>query len=235
MGSVPPRDVTGGWRARTQEATRSSAARADEDEARRRQGRLEWDGAHGGEHGLISDMDAWPDGRVRASRRGGLALDAPLNTYPVARSVSGAYSVESGPPATRRRQASNSTGTCCRGAPGATLLLPRGEAMPCLSWLVNARNRGVRGSGPPGFRRGLDATGRAFCCSGRRGWGDHTTIAGSIDKPCRMDHRMWWSVRISSSYRSRVTCYPPCGSWLGRTTCITAHRASDRRGLPTYS
>jgi hypothetical protein len=34
--------------------------------------------------------------------------------------------------------------------------------MPCLSWLVNARNRGVRGSGPPGFRRGLDATDRAF-------------------------------------------------------------------------
>jgi hypothetical protein len=33
--------------------------------------------------------------------------------------------------------------------------------MPCLSWLVNARNRGVRGSGPPGFRRGLDATDRA--------------------------------------------------------------------------
>ena len=188
MGSVPPRDVTGGWRARTQEATRSSAARADEDEARRRQGRLEWDGAHGGEHGLISDMDAWPDGRVRASRRGGLALDAPLNTYPVARSVSGAYSVESGPPATRRRQASNSTGTCCRGAPGATLLLPRGEAMPCLSWLVNARNRGVRGSGPPGFRRGLDATGRAFCCPGRRG--------GGITRQSRLD-------------RQAVSCGPP--------------------------
>src|SRR6516162_8895002 len=39
---APPRDGTGGWLARTQEATRSSAARADEDEARRRQGRLEW-------------------------------------------------------------------------------------------------------------------------------------------------------------------------------------------------
>jgi hypothetical protein len=62
----------------------------------------------------------------------------------------------------------NSTGTCCRGAPVATLLLPRGETMPCLSWLVNARSRGVRGSGPPGFRRGLDATDRAGC-SARRG------------------------------------------------------------------
>jgi len=40
--SAPPRGGTGGWLARTQEATRSSAARADEDEARRRQGRLEW-------------------------------------------------------------------------------------------------------------------------------------------------------------------------------------------------
>jgi hypothetical protein len=41
MSSVAQRVVTGGWRARTQEVKRSSAARADEDEARRRQGRLE--------------------------------------------------------------------------------------------------------------------------------------------------------------------------------------------------
>jgi hypothetical protein len=33
--------------------------------------------------------------------------------------------------------------------------------MPCLSWLADARNRGVRGSGPPGFRREPDATDRA--------------------------------------------------------------------------
>ena len=41
--------------------------------------------------------------------------------------------------------------------------------MPCLSWLVNARNRGVRGSGPPGFRREPDATDRAglFVLAGR--------------------------------------------------------------------
>jgi len=44
--------------------------------------------------------------------------------------------------------------------------------MPCLSWLVNARNRGVRGSGPPGFRRGLDATDRAGAFGpARSGWG----------------------------------------------------------------
>jgi hypothetical protein len=44
--------------------------------------------------------------------------------------------------------------------------------MPCFSWLVNARNRGVRGSGPPGFRRGLDATDRAGAFgSARSGWG----------------------------------------------------------------
>jgi hypothetical protein len=36
--------------ARTQEATRSSAARADEDEARRRPGPLECDRIYGGEH-----------------------------------------------------------------------------------------------------------------------------------------------------------------------------------------
>src|SRR5437899_1871683 len=57
VGSVPSRGVPGGWRARTQEATRSSAARADEDEARRRQGRLEWDGIYGGEH-LIKALQA---------------------------------------------------------------------------------------------------------------------------------------------------------------------------------
>ena len=39
--SCAPRGVTGGCRARTQEPTRSSAARGDEDAARRRQGRLE--------------------------------------------------------------------------------------------------------------------------------------------------------------------------------------------------
>src|SRR6476659_4761220 len=50
MSCVPPRGVTGGWRARTQEVKRSSAARADEDEARRRQGQLEWDGTCGGKH-----------------------------------------------------------------------------------------------------------------------------------------------------------------------------------------
>jgi hypothetical protein len=135
MSSVPPRGVTGGWRARTQEVKRSSAARADEDEARRRQGRLEWDGAYGGEHWsllVVACVDAWPDEQVRAFRPRRLALDAPLNTYPVARQASGAYSLESGPPATRRRQASNSTWTCCGGAPEATLLLPRGETMPCL-------------------------------------------------------------------------------------------------------
>ena len=44
--------------------------------------------------------------------------------------------------------------------------------MPCFSWLVNARNRGVRGSGPPGFRRGLDATDRAGAFGpARSGWG----------------------------------------------------------------
>ena len=64
MSCVPPRGVTGGWRARTQEVKRSSAARADEDDARRRQGRLEWDGTHGGEHEVHRRHDrARPAGR----------------------------------------------------------------------------------------------------------------------------------------------------------------------------
>jgi hypothetical protein len=55
--AVAPSVVDGGWLARTQEAGTagaagggSSAARADEDVASRRQGRLECDGIHGGGH-----------------------------------------------------------------------------------------------------------------------------------------------------------------------------------------
>ena len=47
---VAPRVVTGGCLGRTQEATRSSAARADEDDVRRRPGPLECDRIYGGEH-----------------------------------------------------------------------------------------------------------------------------------------------------------------------------------------
>jgi hypothetical protein len=86
-------------------------------------GRFEWDGTYGEEHLAVADVDAWPNGRVRASSRGRLALDAPLNTYPVVRRASGAYSLESGPPATRQAAGEYSTRTCCRGAPDATLLM----------------------------------------------------------------------------------------------------------------
>ena len=72
-----------------------------------------------------------------------------------------------GPPATRRRQARTAQGPHAVGAPAATLLLPRGEAMPCLSWLVHARSRGVRGSGPPGFAGGsMPRTARSLFGSG---------------------------------------------------------------------
>jgi len=50
VGRVAPRAVAGRRLGRTQEAWRSSAARADEDEARRRLRRLECDGTYGGEH-----------------------------------------------------------------------------------------------------------------------------------------------------------------------------------------
>jgi len=47
---VAPRGVPGGWLARTQEPTRSSAALGDEDAARRRPECLECDGIRGAEH-----------------------------------------------------------------------------------------------------------------------------------------------------------------------------------------
>jgi hypothetical protein len=118
---------------------------------------------------VIGGVDALSNGLARASSPGGLALDAPLNTYPVVRRASGTYSVASGPPATRRRQARTAQGRAVGARLWPTLLLPRGGTMPCHSWLVNARSRGVRGSGPPGFRRGLDATDRAWLLGLARG------------------------------------------------------------------
>ena len=75
--------------------------------------------------------------------------------------------------------------------------------MPCLSWLVNARSRGVRGSGPPGFRRGLDATDRASLfgsvgksalappCSSRCGRSHAHT---EIDRPRHCSARDVWAI-----------------------------------------
>jgi putative hydroxymethylpyrimidine transport system substrate-binding protein len=56
VNTVAPRGDTGGWLARTQEAWRSSAARASEDEARRRRGPLECGRICGGERLVLATL-----------------------------------------------------------------------------------------------------------------------------------------------------------------------------------